>query len=226
VERFSPSCDADCVPDREWLEEGVASLATADVIAGRFRFMVPEHRTVWTLIDIDASKNQALRVSLGVAETANLFVRRELFDRVGGFDATVAKHGDFDFVQKCLAAGATLRYAERAVVWHPARRNASSLLRAHWIYCRGYAERTARRRGKVEGLKLRNWVPIVQTLRARRRHGVALTLATAWLAENDVFPTFSEQLVALPLIYLVLPYFHNVAELIGAIAGIRRRSHT
>jgi hypothetical protein len=216
-------CDADCRPDPEWLSSGVADLANGDVIAGRFRFIVPDHRTVWTLIDMDSSKNHELLVSGGLAETANLFLRRELFDRVGGFDEAVDEHGDFDFVERCVESGASLRYAESAVCWHPARTAASKLLRAHWVYSRGYAERAAMRREQVEGLKLRNWVPVVQTVRARRRAGLALTLATSWLAENGVHPTRREQILSLPLMYLVLPYLRNTAQVVGAVEGIRRR---
>jgi hypothetical protein len=103
------------------------------------------------------------------------------------------------------------------------RMTGSSVLRAHWIYCRGYAERSAIRRTKIEGLKVRNWVPVVQTLRARRRAGLSLTVATAWLAENGVRPTWVERALSLPLMYLVIPYWRNTAQLIGAIDGRRRR---
>ena len=216
-------CDADCVPDPDWLERGLAALESGDMIAGRFRFAVPEPRTVWTLIDMDSSKDHRLLVGLGLAETANLFVRRQLFDRVGGFDGDISEHGDFDFVERCVQAGASLRYAHDVVVWHPARSRGTSVLRAHWIYCRGYAERSAMRRMPVDGLRLRTWVPVVSTLRARRRNGLPLTVATPWLKENGVDPSWRERVLSLPLLYLVMPYWRNVAQLVGAIEGIRRR---
>ena len=216
-------CDADCVPEPEWIERGVAALENADLVAGRITFAVPDERTVWTLLDMDTSKNQELLVSRGRAETANLFVRRERFDAIGGFDDTVTEHGDFDFAERSVAAGAVLHYGDDVVVAHPARTTATSVLRAHWIYCRGYAERSVLRREQVEGLKLRNWVPVVNTVRSRRRNGLALTPATAWLAENGVHPTRGERLLSLPLTYLVLPYFRNVAQVVGALEGRRRR---
>ena len=217
-------CDADCIPEPDWLEEGMAGLRYADVCAGRFRFLVPEDRTVWTLIDMDSSKNHEHLVTRGLAETANLFMRREVFERIGGFDASVSEHGDFDLVERLIASGASLRYSESAVCWHPARKTGYSVLRAHWIYCRGYAERSAMRRTQVEGLKLRNWVPVIQTLRGRRRAGLRLTVATPWLAANGVRPTWSEQIYSLPLMYLLLPYWRNLAQLVGAIDGRRRRA--
>jgi GT2 family glycosyltransferase len=217
-------CDADCIPDPDWLERGIDALASGDVVAGQIRFIVPEHRTTWTLIDMDTSKNHELLVPMGVAETANLFIRRRLFDAVGGFDGAVREHGDFDFVERCVQAGAALRYAEDALVWHPARTSAASIFRAHWIYSRGYAERTAMQRKQVEGLKLRTWVPVVGMVRARRRSGLPLTLATPWLKKNGVHPSWLERLLSLPLMYIVMPYWRNFAQLVGAIDGIRRRA--
>ena len=219
-------CDADCVPEPDWLERGLAALEGADLVAGRITFAVPEQRTVWTLLDMDSSKNQKLLVSHGRAETANLFVRRDRFDAVRGFDDTVTEHGDFDFAERSVRAGAVLRYADDVVVSHPARTTAVSVLRAHWIYCRGYAERSTIRHEQVEGLKLRNWVPVVNTVRSRRRNGLALTPATAWLAQNGVHPTRRERLLSLPLTYIVLPYFRNIAQVVGAVDGRRRRRIT
>jgi glycosyltransferase involved in cell wall biosynthesis len=217
-------CDADCVPEADWLEQGLVALGSGDVVAGRIRFILPDRRTLWSLIDIDTSKNQEFLVSIGVAETANLFVPRELFDRLGGFASDDSAYGDYDLVERCVRSGANLRYAEGAVVWHPTRERAASLLGAQWEYCRGYAKRTAVRRRQVEGLKLRNWLPIVQSVRGRRQNGLALTIATPWLARNDVHPTWRERLLSLPLMYIVLPYWRNIAQLVGAIDGMRHRS--
>ena len=68
--------DADCFPEPDWLERGLAALAGADLVQGRVtpeRAPGPFDRTVW------------VRRPGGLFETANLLVRRELFDRLGGF---------------------------------------------------------------------------------------------------------------------------------------------
>jgi GT2 family glycosyltransferase len=216
-------CDADCVPEPEWLERGLAALAGTDLAAGRIRFIVPERRSVWTLLDMDGSKDHERQVDHGTAETANLFLRREVFDAVGGFDDTLPEHGDFDFAERCVARGLRLTYAPEAVVWHPARREAKPFLRALWIYCRWYAARESRAGRLPEGLKLRNWVPLVQPLRARRRYGRTIAPDRRWLAENGVRPGKLEVALALPLMYVFVPYWRGAAELRGWWDGRRLR---
>jgi glycosyltransferase involved in cell wall biosynthesis len=209
-------CDADCRPEPEWLERGLRALARTDIVAGYIRFIVPEKRNVWALIDMDGTKDHERQIQDNNAETANLFLRRELFDRVGGFDDTIAEHGDFDFVQRCVATGAQLGFSKDPVVWHPVRTTARPVLRAHWIYSQGYAERATRDGKLPDGLKLRNWVPLVQPIRARRRYRKSLLGPDErWLAEHDVRPTLREKLLSLPIMYVLVPYLRGAAQLSG-----------
>ena len=217
-------CDADCRPEREWLERGLEALRGTDIVAGHIRFFAPEQRTVWALIDMDGSKDHELQVRENNAETANLFLRRDLFDRVGGFDDTIKEHGDFDFVERCVAAGARLTYVPEVVVWHPVRTTARSVLRAHWIYSRGYAERATRDGKRPEGLKLRNWVPIVQPVRARRRYGRSvLGPDMRWLSQHGVEPTPWERVLSIPILYLIVPYLRGTAQVSGWWAARKQR---
>lgn len=216
-------CDADCRPEPEWLERGLAALARTDMVAGRIRFDVPRSRTAWTLVDMDGSKDHEHQVRVGVAETANLFLRRDLFDGVGGFEGEIPEYGDFEFVERCIEAGAQLTYASDAVVSHPARTSGRTLLRALWKYNRGYAVHASRSGQVPDGVKLRSWVPIVQTLRSRRRWGRSLGPDRTWLRSNGVEPTLGETLAALPIMYLLLPYLGNTAQLAGWLEGRRLR---
>lgn len=221
--RILAFCDADCRPEPEWLQAGLRAIESADLAAGEIRFFPPIRRTVWALLDMDSFKDHERQVPQGTAETANLFVRREVYDRVGGFDDSLPEHGDFDFVQRCLADGASLVYAPEAVVWHPIRERARSFLRAVWIYNRWYAARESRAGRLPEGLKLRSWVPIVQTFRARRRGGRSIGPDHRWLTRNGIRPRAHETLAALPLMYLLVPYLRGAAQLRGWRDGRRLR---
>jgi glycosyltransferase involved in cell wall biosynthesis len=214
-------CDADCLPESDWLANGLAALEDADLVAGRIRFIPPERGGAWSVVDMETSKNHERLVKLGLAETANLFVRRGLFMEVGGFDDTIDEHGDFDFVERCVARGARLVYVHDVSVSHPVRTRGRSVLRAHWVYCRGYAERATRRGDKPEGLKLRNWVPVVWTAKARISHGVPLGPDRRWLGENGFTPSTRQAVGSSVITYVVLPYVRNTAQLVGWWASRR-----
>lgn len=219
-------CDSDCIPDPHWLEAGLRALEPEGqdtVAAGLIRFIAPKRRTVWTLMDVDMTKDHEREVAIGNAETANLFVRHDLFRRLDGFDETLPEHGDFDFALRCVAAGARLVFAPEASVWHPTRDEARPFLRMVWIMHRWYAAREARAGRKPLGLKLRWWVPFVAHARWRRRSGRSLGLDQRWLEQNGLKPGLRDNLRAVPIMYLFLPYFAGAAQLRGWWDGQRLR---
>jgi GT2 family glycosyltransferase len=216
-------CDSDCVPEPHWLEAGLAALEACDVVAGDIRFVVPDRPTVWTWIDMETTKDHERQVLLGNAETANMFVRRDLFERLGGFDDTLPEHGDFDFAERAVAAGARLAYAAEARVHHPTRNEARPYVRMVWIMNRWYAVRAARAAVRPTAVNVRAWVPVVSTLRARRRNGYSIGLDRRRLGAHGVRPPWRHRLAALPLLYLVLPYVRSAAQLHGWSTGRRLR---
>jgi glycosyltransferase involved in cell wall biosynthesis len=216
-------CDADCRPEPGWLECGLAALEDTDIAAGRIRFDVPDRRTAWSLVDMDGSKDHEHQVKVGIAETANLFLRRELYDRVGGFEGGIPEYGDYEFVQRCVANGAQLSYAPDAIVSHPVRTSGRALLRALWKYNRGYAVHAVQDGERPEGLKLRSLVPVVQTFRSRRRWGRSLGPDRRWLRLNGVDPARAETLAAVAIMYVVLPYLGSAAQFVGWLEARRIR---
>jgi glycosyltransferase involved in cell wall biosynthesis len=109
--------DADCLPRSDWLREGLAALAGADLVQGAVRpdpsvDPQPFDRTIW------------VTELAGLFETANLFVTRDLFSRLGGFEHPVrASLGkplgeDLWFGWRATRAGARIRFSDRAVVEH------------------------------------------------------------------------------------------------------------
>jgi GT2 family glycosyltransferase len=211
-------CDSDCVPEPDWLENGIAEIERTGpetIAAGAIRFLVPARRTVWTLLDVDATKDHARAVENCNAETANLFVRREFFDQIGGFDDSIPEHGDFDFALRAVAAGAQLRYAASARLWHPTRNEPRSFLKMVWIMHRWYAAREARAGRTPLGLRIRWWVPILAHALWRVRSGRSLGLDRTWLAANGIEPRVRDNLKAVPLMYFVLPYYAGFAQIRG-----------
>ena len=216
--------DADCRPVERWLEAGLEALGSADLVAGRIRFQIPPGAGVWSLLDAETTKDHKRLVKLGVAETANLFVKRKLFDRVGTFDEAQPGYGDYEFVERCVQQGAVLAFSASAIVTHPVRVGARSFLRNVWNMNSSYGAFESRASRVPEGLWLRSLVPVVQVVRSRRRSERSLTLDARWLAENGVRPTALTRLKALPVTYLLLPYVGSAAQLAGWWKGRRSRS--
>ena len=217
-------CDADCRPEPNWLERGLSALNEADIIAGRIRMQIPPHPSVWALLDAESTKDHARQVAVGNAETANLFLHRALYDRVGPFDVEQPGYGDFEFVLRCVSNGATLAYASDAIVTHPVRMGGRAFLRNVWAMNHSYATFESRSGRLPDGVRLREWVPVIQTVRARRRFGMSTRLDRRWMGENGFRPRLRDDLRALPITYLFLPYFCSVAQLVGWITTRRRHS--
>jgi GT2 family glycosyltransferase len=210
--------DADCRPDPGWLEAGLAALTDADVVAGAIRFVAPSRPSVWDLIDIDTFLDQKRAVATGGAATANLFVRSDLFERLGGFDATLPSGGDYDLVRRAVQAGSRLRYAPAAMVAHPTRGEARALLSKLWRTQKAYGARIHDdSRSALRRISLTTFLPPLATARQRRLMGRTLLLDRTRLHESGITPRVRDDLVALAIIYVVIPYGKRLAHLWGLL---------
>ncbi|NJN86752.1 MAG: glycosyltransferase [Leptolyngbyaceae cyanobacterium SL_7_1] len=119
--------DSDCRPAVDWLEQGLKAMAEAEVIGGCMVVSADGDRLhpVEAFEAVFAFNNEAYVKHKGFSVTANLFVRRAVFEAVGGFRVGVSEDKDW-----CLRAGAMgyrIGYAAQAVVEHPARQNWTEL---------------------------------------------------------------------------------------------------
>jgi len=70
--------DADCFPTAQWLSRGLTALKAADLVQGA---VMVDPRDVHSPFD----RKLVVERDSGLYETANLLVRREIFEAVGGF---------------------------------------------------------------------------------------------------------------------------------------------
>jgi glycosyltransferase involved in cell wall biosynthesis len=141
--------DADCFADSKWLSQGLDALRDADLVQGRVEPDPTEPRTPFdrTLVIDDHG---------GFYQTANLFVRRETFDSVGGFrdwveiprrrlsqespnggEALAPLGEDTLFAWSARRLGARSAFAQEAVVQHvvvPGR--TLDTMADHWHWAR------------------------------------------------------------------------------------------
>ncbi len=116
--------DSDCRPTPTWLERGLAALSNGQIVGGKVEvdYEDPQHPTaVEAFEEVFAFNFKRYIEELGFSGSGNMFVPREIFDRVGGFRGEVAE--DADWGRRAVAANYRFHYAADAVVSHPARRN-------------------------------------------------------------------------------------------------------
>jgi GT2 family glycosyltransferase len=195
--------DADCVPDPGWIERGVTRLLTArqcGLVAGAIRVSMrdPAAPTASELVEVLTAFPQRRFVERDrFGATANVFVSRAVFDRVGGFDPAMMSAGDVDFGERVHAAGFDVVYASDACVEHPARASMRQLCRKVVRSESGLRDLETRRARRVPGYrrKARPIVPelglmleVVRSSGARlaalgiqRRHRARATAALAFM---------------------------------------------
>lgn len=118
--------DSDCIPDSDWILEGVRSLMstpTAGIVGGKIQFFFKGDRPnpVEYADSISYLRQWHYVTQEHYAAGANLFTWRKVFDEVGLFDERLLNLGDKDWGQRVYAAGWEVVYCEEAYVWHPAR---------------------------------------------------------------------------------------------------------
>jgi GT2 family glycosyltransferase len=122
--------DSDCFADENWLREGVTALDRFDYVGGRVITTVrdPKRLTAAEAFEIVFAFDFRKYIQKDkFSGSGNLFVPKLVFDQVGGFRGGVAE--DIDWCHRANALGFRLGYAERAIVYHAARREWSELIR-------------------------------------------------------------------------------------------------
>ena len=75
----------------------------------------------------------------------------------------------------------------------------------------------------ADKLLLEQWIPVIETLCGRPRFRRTLSLDRARLSGEGLAPTPAERVVALPLLYLLVPYYANALQAKGWLVGRRQR---
>src|SRR5581483_1972376 len=164
--------DDDCVPSAGWvaaLGRAFAAAPTPDAVTGR---VLPLGPPVAGLYAVSSRTSAAPADYRGMASPwlvgtgANFAVRRECLSRVGGYDERlgVGSPGgageDIELLYRLLRAGARIRYAPDALVYH-ARQDRRRRLASRWGYGQGIGAFTGvwMRRGDAGASRvLARWV--------------------------------------------------------------------
>ena len=126
--------DADCVPDRSWVANGVRRLGEMSRIgflAGSVAVTArePARPSLAERYEIVLGFPQAGYVRLAhFGATCNLFTTAEIFRQVGLFDDRLYSAGDIEWCRRVFASGREPAYAAEVEVVHRARASVAELI--------------------------------------------------------------------------------------------------
>jgi cellulose synthase/poly-beta-1,6-N-acetylglucosamine synthase-like glycosyltransferase len=136
-------CDSDDVVDPGWLAALIDALGEHAAVGGQLIDVYPDPRQAsWR----PPATPGELPTFLGVPYivTANMIIRRDAFEAVGGFDTQLVRCEDIAISWALLKAGYTIGYAAAATVQYRHRPGLWLLLRQHELYGQGMAQVLAR----------------------------------------------------------------------------------
>jgi glycosyltransferase AglI len=120
--------DADQRVGPGWIDSGVQSLEEADYVGGAVDVLLGRAHSAWESFDqLTAFPVRRYVTSMHFAPTANLFVRRSVFETVGMFHDCMQSGGDREFGVRVYKAGLLQAYCDAARTLHPARSKRAQL---------------------------------------------------------------------------------------------------
>ncbi|SMO41698.1 glycosyltransferase [Fodinibius sediminis] len=132
--------DSDCIPDEDWLASGEACFdqSTCDLVGGKVKIFQNEAGNKYGyLYESVTAFHQHRHVPEGRGVTANLFVKKSVFDEAGGFSSTIKSGGDWEFTLRCTDMGYDMIYSSDVLVLHPARTLTTIFKKQRRLVCGG-----------------------------------------------------------------------------------------
>jgi glycosyltransferase involved in cell wall biosynthesis len=122
--------DSDCIADTNWIMEGAKLINGGKLrVAGKISIFPknPSNPNLAEIYDMVFGFDQESSSKSGLSVTANLFVKREIIDRVGLFKSSMLSGGDTDWSKRASKIGIGLSYSDQVQISHPARSSSRDL---------------------------------------------------------------------------------------------------
>ncbi|MDD2509475.1 MAG: glycosyltransferase [Aliarcobacter skirrowii] len=115
--------DSDCIIDKNWILNSVNYFAEnkCDLIAGDVKFFYKNKNNLFEILDSFIHFNQKEGVLKNKVPTANLFIKKYVFDKIGFFNFNLKSGADLLLTNKAVKAGYRLCFSSESMVYHPTR---------------------------------------------------------------------------------------------------------
>ncbi len=134
VGEFLAFTDADCIPAKDWLENGVKRFVREEncgIVGGEIEFFFRDNKkpnAVELYESLFYLQQKNLIEELHFSTTANLFTHKKVFEKVGLFQTAMTSGGDYEFGNRVYETGLRVVYEKNAVIKHPARYDLKNFL--------------------------------------------------------------------------------------------------
>jgi len=132
--------DSDCISDAQWIKNALLCLnhEKADLLAGNVIFKKTSNLNIFEIYDSHMYLQQEYNVSVGASTTANLLVKKNIFNSLGLF-SNVQSGGDVEWTKKAVDKGFKLIYCENAKIFHPARKSFKETIKKELRLCENWS---------------------------------------------------------------------------------------
>ena len=124
--------DADCIPDKYWVERMVQAVeAGADRVGGVIKLITRSTTPgVVERFELATTFDQARSINYrGHVATANMGISKKILSVVGSFNETCLSGGDLEWSMRFNRLGFSTTLVDSAVVYHPTRGTLRALMR-------------------------------------------------------------------------------------------------
>jgi glycosyltransferase involved in cell wall biosynthesis len=134
--------DGDCIVTRDWISSYVKYFqeTPSDLIAGTIEIVIKSKESICETYDKCKFDQEFFVREFHFGATANLLVRKMVFEKIGVFDNSLVSSGDLEFCQRAYRSGFKINYCNSALVQHPARSNLMALLKKEARIGFGYSQ--------------------------------------------------------------------------------------
>jgi mycofactocin system glycosyltransferase len=191
--------DADCRPERGWLDPLLPHFTDPRVVAVAPRIasepgpsLLARYEAARSSLDLGPLPGPVRPGSrTSYVPTAALLVRRAALENAGGFDELLRYGEDVDLVWRLVQRGHSVRYEPASTVWHAPRPSLPAWLVQRYRYGTSAAPLADRHGRAVAPVRVSRWSAAAWTLAATGRPltGVLTAAGTAALLPRKLRPT-------------------------------------
>jgi len=142
--------DGDCRPSKNWIESIVSKIKDADILVGsamtdNLDSMISRYLDRSLISPLQKYTRETILNGdfkpFMIVTTNNIAIKREVLDKLGGFDEEYLWYGcdDMDFVYRALAQGYKVLCSKEVIIYHYNRTALRSIINRYFQYGRGFA---------------------------------------------------------------------------------------